>query len=45
MSLNTPKRYQEIKEKYPELIDAYEKMGIASQTGPLDTKQRLDFHK
>jgi AhpD family alkylhydroperoxidase len=38
MSSHTPKRYQEIKEKYPELIEAYEKMGIAAHTGPLDTK-------
>ena len=38
MSLDTPKRYQQIKAKYPELIDAYENMGIATKTGPLDTK-------
>ena len=38
MSKDKPKRYKKIKKKYPELFEAYEKMGIASHTGPLDTK-------
>lgn len=36
-----PKRYMKFKEEYPEIAEAYEKMGDAVHTtGPLDDKQR-----
>lgn len=34
-----PKRYQEIKDKFPKLLDAYEKLGEATHDGPLTHKE------
>ena len=34
-----PKRYQDIKEKFPKILDAYEKLGEATHDGPLNHKE------
>ncbi len=37
--LGPPKRYQDIKAKYPDILDAYEKLSSATKkAGPLDEK-------
>lgn len=38
MATTPPKRYQKIKQQFPELIEAYEKLGEASKKGPLSDK-------
>ena len=38
MSADRPNRYNEIKKEFPEVIEAYEKLGISASAGPLDTK-------
>ena len=38
MASTPPKRYQEVKEKFPEIIEAYEKLGKATHNGPIPPK-------
>ena len=38
MSTTPPERYRKIKEQFPELIDAYEKLGVATHQGPIPHK-------
>jgi len=38
MATKPPERYQKMKERYPDLISAYENLGKATHEGPLDHK-------
>jgi AhpD family alkylhydroperoxidase len=38
MSTKPPERYQMIKEQFPDVIDAYEKLGKATHQGPIEHK-------
>lgn len=38
MANTPPKRYQEVKDQFPEIIEAYEKLGKATHEGPLPPK-------
>ena len=38
MASKPPKRYQEVKEQFPEIIEAYEKLGKAIYDGPIPSK-------
>jgi AhpD family alkylhydroperoxidase len=38
MSTKPPERYQKMKEQFPDVIDAYEKLGKATHQGPIEHK-------
>jgi 4-carboxymuconolactone decarboxylase len=38
MTSKPPKRYQEVKEQFPAIIEAYEKLGKATYDGPIPPK-------
>ncbi|MBR9997407.1 MAG: carboxymuconolactone decarboxylase family protein [Cyclobacteriaceae bacterium] len=38
MATKPPERYLKIKEQFPEIVDAYEKLGKATHQGPLEHK-------
>lgn len=38
METKPPERYQRIREQFPDLVDAYEKLGKATHDGPLPHK-------
>ncbi len=38
MATKPPERYQKIREKFPDLLSAYEKLGAASHKGPVEHK-------